>query len=60
MIKICPHCNLPFECRENDILNCECLKVNLSRKVRERIAQEYNACLCVKCLKEFSGMVQSE
>lgn len=56
MIKICPHCNKPFECKENDILNCDCLTVSLPDKVRDRIAREYNMCLCVKCLKAFGGI----
>ena len=53
MIKICPHCGEEFECKENDILNCDCATVKLSPATRTRIASVYDECLCVKCLKYF-------
>jgi hypothetical protein len=53
MIKICPHCGNEFECKEDDIFNCDCLSVTLSPETRAFIALQYDKCLCVNCLRKF-------
>jgi hypothetical protein len=53
MIKICPHCGNEFECKEEDIFNCDCLSVTLPPETRAYIASQYDDCLCVNCLWEF-------
>ncbi|MFP4622351.1 MAG: cysteine-rich CWC family protein [Bacteroidales bacterium] len=56
MIKICPHCGKSFECRNNDILNCDCAKIIIPAEVRKKISKQYSVCLCVQCLKNFGGI----
>jgi len=58
MVKTCPHCGNKFDCKENDIYNCDCLSVNLSPKSRAYIASHYNECLCVKCLRYFEETIK--
>jgi len=53
MIKTCPNCGNNFECKENDILNCDCANVNLSTHTRKKIASLYDSCLCMDCLYKF-------
>lgn len=52
MIKVCPRCRGTFECKNDDIMNCDCLKVPLTLKDREYIAKSYIECLCNNCLTE--------
>ena len=52
--KECPRCGRIFECKPDDILNCQCTKVNLSKSASELIAKHYNDCLCFYCLKEIN------
>jgi hypothetical protein len=55
-IKKCPHCSRTFVCRNEDILNCDCAAVRLTLEIRGRIAELYEDCLCVDCLKHFVSM----
>lgn len=57
MEKICPRCGRPFECRHDDIANCDCARVSLSAKVRAYLkAQFQDRCLCKACLEEIARM----
>ena len=49
-IKICPNCETAFECRREDILNCECKTVELTQAQREDLALRFDDCVCVGCL----------
>ena len=51
MQKICPVCGNAFECKNDDILKCECARVMLSSEARSYISKHYNDCLCVSCLR---------
>ena len=60
-IKQCPRCNIDFECKTNNVLQCQCAEISLSEKQRSRIASEYSDCLCAECLYYFSsGQEQRE
>ncbi|WP_072998454.1 cysteine-rich CWC family protein [Mariniphaga anaerophila] len=50
MIKTCPVCNETFECRNDDILKCDCIEVILSKEDYEYVRSNYSDCLCKKCL----------
>ena len=51
-IKNCPKCGDTFECKVNDITNCQCYGVNLNEKQREFVKENYGDCICRKCLEE--------
>jgi hypothetical protein len=51
MQKICPFCGNSFECKNDDILNCDCIHVKICPEARSYIAQHYDDCLCVSCLR---------
>jgi hypothetical protein len=51
MDKVCPCCKRSFECRNDDILECWCLEVSVSRDLRDYLARNYNDCLCRDCIE---------
>lgn len=52
--KKCPRCGSLFICNHEDILNCQCSKVKLSKAAQQYIAKNYQDCLCCKCLNEIN------
>ena len=50
--KHCPRCNTAFECKADDVLNCQCNGIVFTDTQKERIAVQFNDCLCRKCLLE--------
>lgn len=50
MKKICPKCNVEFECKADDIENCDCSKINLEKESLIKIEKMYDGCLCGECL----------
>ena len=44
--KRCERCFHKFECRADDILNCDCAKIQIPGKVIELIRIKYKDCLC--------------
>lgn len=52
MEKICPRCNSSFECRNDNILECDCNTVMLSGEDYQHISKNYTDCLCIKCLNQ--------
>jgi hypothetical protein len=55
MKKTCPRCNSVFECRSNQVPECDCTKVSLSAEASQYIRDNYPDCLCLKCLKQIAG-----
>jgi hypothetical protein len=60
MIKICPHCGNEFECKTDDIFNCDCMKINLTKDAQVAIGKLYAECLCLDCLKKFNADPEKE
>lgn len=58
-IKICTRCQTQFECKVENIQNCQCTTVSLNQLETQYIAQKYSNCLCINCLKELK-MIASE
>lgn len=56
MTKICPHCQCEFECRNDNVLECDCIHVILGKEALDYISSRYSDCLCVDCLREISRM----
>jgi len=54
-IKQCPRCKTDFECKTNNVLQCQCADIHLSEAQRSVIASEYADCLCADCLYYFSS-----
>lgn len=50
--KICPRCNVKFECKLGSILLCQCTTVELNETERDYIRVQYSDCLCADCMKE--------
>ncbi|MGG9971105.1 cysteine-rich CWC family protein [Ferruginibacter sp. SUN002] len=48
--KICPKCNISFECKVGNISQCQCTAVVLSVEERNYIQSVYSDCLCANCL----------
>jgi hypothetical protein len=41
-----------FECRNDDVLNCECVSIPLSAETLSFLRNNYDDCLCSHCLQE--------
>ena len=52
MEKICPRCNARFECRNDHIMDCQCINVSLDARQLEYIGSHYVDCLCLSCLQD--------
>jgi hypothetical protein len=50
--KVCPACQVIFECRAGNIEQCQCRTVKLELAVQQRIEDTYTDCLCVDCLRK--------
>ena len=46
----CPKCGTPFECKWEDILNCQCNTVSLPAETVRFLEKHYESCLCENCL----------
>ncbi|MFA8342930.1 MAG: cysteine-rich CWC family protein [Rhodothermaceae bacterium] len=55
LIKNCPNCNAEFECKVNDVENCQCYGVNLNEEQKEFIKENFGDCLCRKCLEDIKN-----
>ncbi len=54
MNKTCNKCGNSFECKADDIANCECRTKNISRGKTAELLSGYNDCLCINCLHELT------
>jgi len=50
--KLCGRCQQPFECKVGNILECQCYGVSMSDEEKKFIADNYNDCLCRRCLED--------
>lgn len=48
--KNCHRCKEQFECKPGNISQCQCNSIKLTYEQRAFIEQQYNDCLCNKCL----------
>jgi hypothetical protein len=54
MDKICPCCQLTFDCRNDYILECWCITEQISQAAREFMAHHYEGCLCRDCIQKIN------
>lgn len=52
---VCEACGAKFGCKVNDIANCFCTKINLSKASLLQIKSKYANCLCKTCLRKLKG-----
>ncbi|MEQ1796310.1 MAG: cysteine-rich CWC family protein [Lacibacter sp.] len=50
--KNCPRCGGGFECKVNDITNCQCYGIELTVEEEAFISSNYSECLCRNCLQQ--------
>jgi hypothetical protein len=48
----CERCQSPFECKANSFTKCQCTTVQLTLNETQYISEQYDGCLCTKCLLE--------
>jgi len=53
--KYCPRCGILFECKVGDVANCQCNTIQLNRKERDYINEQYDDCLCANCMKDLKA-----
>ena len=60
--KICPRCNIRFNCHAADIQNCPCSKIDFTEKERAQLQTNYKDFLCKNCLIALKNklMIQSK
>lgn len=51
-IKNCVRCQKDFECKYDDIQNCQCASVELQQYQHDKILKLYDDCLCANCLEQ--------
>ncbi len=47
----CPRCGGGFECGMQ-AGHCACFGIRLTERLRAELAERYNGCLCMPCLRE--------
>ncbi|MBK1705698.1 cysteine-rich CWC family protein [Halochromatium glycolicum] len=57
--KQCPRCGAQFECKVDDLRNCDCVAVKVSLPVLKTLQQRYSDCLCPSCLRETAEMADA-
>jgi hypothetical protein len=54
--KICEKCGVAFECKVDDIANCQCSQIKLSDAAKLFLTENFSDCLCLNCLKEINSL----
>ncbi len=50
--KHCPRCQIVFECKAGNIMQCQCNTIQLAPEERVYIESTFDECLCVNCLRD--------
>lgn len=58
MIKTCGRCKNAFECKFDDIQNCQCNTVKISGETHDFLQKTHFDCLCQQCLKDIENRLQ--
>jgi hypothetical protein len=53
--KRCPRCGAEFECKVDDLRNCDCVAVKVTLPVLKTLQGKYEDCLCPTCLREIAA-----
>lgn len=60
MIKQCPSCRKLFECKPDNILECQCTQIHLTSEELAYIDQLYHGCVCLQCLKDLKASFRKQ
>ena len=55
----CSRCRIPFECKADDIENCQCQSISISPKTSQFLLTTQHQCLCAACLESINTMIVS-
>jgi hypothetical protein len=58
--KSCPRCQAPFECRVDNISQCQCSGIRLTSEDKAFIAANYTDCLCRNCLLAITASMRPD
>lgn len=50
----CPRCGGAFECGAQ-AGECDCFELRLSDTLRQRLAAQFDGCLCLACLRQLAA-----
>ncbi|MDH5360346.1 MAG: cysteine-rich CWC family protein [Gammaproteobacteria bacterium] len=56
--KQCPRCQAEFECKVGNIQLCQCSGVTLSDDEMAYLQEQYDDCLCARCLRSLQQLQQ--
>lgn len=56
-VTYCKRCCIRFECRANDIANCHCNNITISKETTAFLKTTLYDCLCSNCIKEVDALV---
>jgi hypothetical protein len=54
----CDRCNTSIECKANSYTKCQCSVVQLNLNEVQYISENYEGCMCAKCLLELQKEYQ--
>lgn len=57
-IKICQRCQTSFDCRMNDITNCQCNSIVISEAGNDFLKKTKYDCLCKNCLSDINQLTE--
>lgn len=60
MKKTCQKCSESFDCKAEDIKNCQCFEFRIDKKEGEYIQARYSDCLCGNCLIQLKKDYRSQ
>ncbi len=52
MQKICEKCHQLFDCNMENIMQCQCYGLVLTKEASQFISNTYQDCICINCLNE--------
>lgn len=58
-ITYCSRCRIQFECKVDDIKNCQCQSVSISPQTTQFLLATEHQCLCADCLIAINTMIVS-
>jgi hypothetical protein len=50
--KHCQRCGRLFECKADDITQCQCYGIHLNADELQIISEQFGDCICLNCLNE--------
>lgn len=58
--KECGNCSGQFECKPENIAECECSEVKLSEEAKKKLAEDFKDCVCSGCLRSIARQFEND